>query len=61
MLWQMVVRKDKRTPKYRQFSASKKIVISTIPPSQVQADGELVGMTPVKVTVLTRAIQVIAP
>lgn len=61
LLWQIVVRKDKRTPKYRQFLASKKVVISTIPPSPVQADGELVGMTPIKVTVLPRAIQVIAP
>jgi YegS/Rv2252/BmrU family lipid kinase len=61
MLWQMVVRKDKRTPKYRQFSAEKNITITTNPPNTVQADGELVGMTPINVTILPRAIQVIAP
>ncbi len=61
MLWQMVVRKDKRTPKYRQFTAEKSVTISTKPPNPVQTDGELVGMTPVNVTILPRAIRVIAP
>lgn len=61
LLWQMLIRKDKRTPKYRQFTASKMVTISTQPPSLVQADGELIGMTPVNVTVLQRKIKVIAP
>ncbi len=61
LLWQMLVRRDKRTPKYRQFTASRVVTISTRPPSLVQADGELIGMTPVNVTVLPRKIKVIAP
>jgi len=61
MFWQMFVQKEKRTPKYRQLSAKKTVTISTRSPCPVQADGELVGMTPIKVTVLPRAIQVIAP
>jgi diacylglycerol kinase family enzyme len=61
LLWQMVVRRDKRTPKYRQFTAAESVTISTDPPSIVQADGELIGMTPVKVTILPRTIKVIAP
>jgi YegS/Rv2252/BmrU family lipid kinase len=61
MMWQMFIRKDKRTPKYRQFSASRDISITTRPPSPVQADGELVGMTPISVTVLPCSIQVIVP
>lgn len=61
LLWQMLIRKDKRTPKYRQFTASTTVTISTNPPSLVQADGELIGMTPVNVTVLPRKVKVIAP
>jgi YegS/Rv2252/BmrU family lipid kinase len=61
LLWQMFVSKDKRTPKYRQFTASDHVTISTYPPSMVQADGELIGMTPVNVKVLPRKIKVIAP
>jgi YegS/Rv2252/BmrU family lipid kinase len=61
LLWQMLIRKDKRTPKYRQFTASNTVTISTYPPSLVQADGELIGMTPVNITVLPRKIKVIAP
>lgn len=61
IVWQMFIRKDKRTPKYQQISAKKSVTISTDPPCPVQADGEMVGMTPIKVTVLPRAITVIAP
>jgi len=61
LLWQMVVLKQKRTPKYRQYSASQSVTIRTEPPSTVQADGEIIGMTPVKVTILPRRIRVIAP
>lgn len=61
LIWHMFVRKEKRTPKYRQLSAKKSVTISTKPVSPVQADGELMGNTPVKVKVLPRSIQVIAP
>jgi diacylglycerol kinase family enzyme len=61
LFWQMVVLRQKRTPKYRQFSASQSVTIRTEPSSIVQADGEIIGMTPVKVTILPRRIRVIAP
>ena len=61
LLWQMFISREKRTPKYRQFMAKKKVTITTKPVSLVQADGEIVGETPVNVTILPRAIQVIAP
>jgi diacylglycerol kinase (ATP) len=61
MFWQMLILRQKRTPKYRQLSASQSVTIRTDPPSMVQADGELIGQTPVKVTILQRKIRVIAP
>ncbi len=61
LIWQMFIKKEKRTPKYRQLSARKRLTISTIPVSPVQGDGDLIGNTPIKVKVLPRSIQVIAP
>lgn len=61
LIWQMFISKEKRTPKYRQFTVKKSLTITTKRPCPVQADGELVGNTPVKVKVLPRSIHVIAP
>jgi len=61
LIWHMFVSKEKRTPKYRQLSAKKFVTITTKPACPVQADGEIIGKTPVKVKVLPRSIHVIAP
>jgi YegS/Rv2252/BmrU family lipid kinase len=61
LIWQVFVKPEKRTPKYRKVSASKKIIITAIPPALVQADGESLGQTPVTIKVLPRAVSVIAP
>jgi len=61
LIWQLFVKRNKRTPKYRKITAHKKITIITKPPAPVQADGESLGQTPVKVKVLPRAVLVIAP
>jgi YegS/Rv2252/BmrU family lipid kinase len=61
LIWQVFVKPEQRTPKYRKISAVKRILITTIPPVFVQADGELLGMTPVNVKVLPKIIRVIAP
>lgn len=61
LAWQLFVKRNKRMPKYQKVSACKKIIITTHPPSQVQADGESLGQTPVKVKVIPRSVLVIAP
>ena len=61
MFWQAFVLRQKRAPKYRQLSAASNLVIRTNPPASVQADGELVGMTPISVTVLPQSVNVIVP
>lgn len=61
LFWQMFIQRKKRTPKYRQISAVESLLIRTNPPSAVQADGELIGQTPVAVRVLPRCVKVIVP
>jgi Sphingosine kinase and enzymes related to eukaryotic diacylglycerol kinase len=61
LIWQIFMKPEKRTPKYRKLSASREIRISTTPPVAVQADGEELGQTPVTVKILPRTVRVIAP
>jgi len=61
MFWQALIRRQKRGPKFQQLLASRTIRIETIPPMDVQADGEMIGKTPVTVTVLPRCVAVIVP
>ncbi len=59
MFWQALIRRKKRGPKFQQLRASRTIKINTIPPMDVQADGEMIGKTPVTVTVMPRCVGVI--
>jgi YegS/Rv2252/BmrU family lipid kinase len=61
LFWQAVVKRKKRTPKYHHLSAVSKLTIQTSPPVFVQADGELLGKTPITLTVLSRSVKVIVP
>jgi YegS/Rv2252/BmrU family lipid kinase len=61
MFWQALILRKKRGPKFQQLLASQTIVIDTTPPMDVQADGEMIGKTPVTVTVLPRCVGVIVP
>ena len=61
VLWNAVVRRKKRAPKFLRLSAVSKVTIKTNPPMVVQADGEILGNTPISLTVLPRSIKVIVP
>mgnify|MGYP001766878230 CR=1 FL=1 len=61
LLWQMLVQRQKRTPKYRQISFEKSLVIHTSPSAIAQSDGEVIGKTPVTIKVLPRCVNVIVP
>lgn len=61
MFWQALVKRKKRSPKFQQLRASSTIFIQTNPPMDVQADGEVIGQTPVTVNVLQRSVRVIVP
>ena len=61
LFWQVFIQRKKRSPKYRQLSAVGSLVIRTSPPSPVQADGEMLGETPIAVKVIPRCVKVIVP
>ncbi|HCS40269.1 MAG TPA: hypothetical protein DIW44_11890 [Anaerolineaceae bacterium] len=61
MFWQALIRRKKRGPKFQQLQASRTIKIETFPAMDIQADGEMIGKTPVTVTVLPRCVSVIVP
>ena len=61
VLWNVVIRRKKRVPKYQQLSAAANLSIKTNPPMLVQADGEILGNTPITLCVHPRAIKVIVP
>jgi diacylglycerol kinase (ATP) len=61
VLWNAIIHRKKRAPKYQQLSAVSKVTIKTTPPMPVQADGELLGDTPISITVLPRSVKVVVP
>jgi len=61
LFWQILVRRQKRSPRYRQISVGKTLVIHTSPPEIAQSDGEVIGKTPVTIKVLPRCVNVIVP
>ena len=61
LFWQILVRRNKLTPKYRQITVNNSLVIHTSPPEIVQSDGEIIGKTPVSIKVLPRCVNVIIP
>lgn len=61
VFWQAFVQHKKRTPKYHHLSAVSKLNIQTSPPMFVQADGELLGKTPIHLTVQPRCVKVVVP
>lgn len=61
LVWSVFIKRQKRTPIYRLFSACEHLSIRTTPATTVQADGEIIGKTPVEIQVIPRCVQVIAP
>ena len=61
VFWNAFIRRKKRVPKFQQISAVSKVAIKTFPPMPVQADGEILGDTPISITVLPRSVKVIVP
>jgi len=61
MVWNVLIRRKKKIPKFQQIPAVSKVAIKTNPPVPVQADGEILGDTPISVSVLPRSVKVIVP
>ena len=61
VLWNLLRGQPKRNRNVRYLSATRSILISADRPLPVQADGEIIGETPVQVQVVPHAVRVIVP
>jgi YegS/Rv2252/BmrU family lipid kinase len=61
LAWKFVLDRHKSDPKVRYLVAERSVAIAAKTPLPVQADGEIVGETPVQVEVVPGAVCVIAP
>ncbi len=61
LAWHVVTRQHRADPNVRYYQARRSVAIATRHPVPVQADGEVIGETPVSVDVVPGAVHVIAP
>jgi YegS/Rv2252/BmrU family lipid kinase len=61
LIWRVFIRGEKQAPLMRIFQGCESIRISCDAPAVVQADGEIIGTTPVEIKVIPRCVTVIIP
>ena len=61
MFWHVITSRHKADPNVRYFLAERSVSIAPKHPLPVQADGEIIGETPIRVDVVRGAIRVIVP
>jgi diacylglycerol kinase (ATP) len=61
LFWHVVKGSQKQSPNVRYEVASRSVIIEAKHPLPVQADGEILGPTPVAVEVVPRALKVVVP
>ena len=61
LFWLTFVKREKRTPIVRIFPGCTNIGISSSNPVAVQADGDIIGTTPIEIKVVPRCVKVIVP
>ena len=61
VFWHAVRGKQRQSHRLRYFKARKRITVNTKEPLPIQADGEIIGTTPLQVTVVPGALQVVVP
>jgi len=61
LFWHVLRSKHKSDPNVRYYQVEKSVTITTRHPLPVQADGEIIGETPVRVEIVPGAIRVIIP
>ena len=59
--WHFLIGRHRRHPNVRYLSATREITIATKHPLPVQADGEIVGQTPITIRLLAKAFKVVVP
>ena len=61
LAWRVFIRREKQAPLMRIFKGCRSIKILCDSPAVVQADGEIIGTTPVEIKVIPRCVNVIIP
>lgn len=61
IVWAALLGRHRQSPNLRYLTASRSIAISSDQPLPVQADGEIIGNTPVQVRVAPGAVRVVVP
>jgi YegS/Rv2252/BmrU family lipid kinase len=61
LLWHTLLGKQRRNRHVRYLQATRSVAVSADRPLPVQADGEIISQTPVKLTVIPHALRVVAP
>ncbi len=61
LLWHALLGQHHRDPNVRYLTAVKKVAIATKHPLPVQADGEIIGETPLEIQVVPRAVRMVVP
>jgi YegS/Rv2252/BmrU family lipid kinase len=61
LIWHTLLGQQRRDRNVRYVGARQSIVISADQPLPVQADGEIIGETPVQIQVIAKAVHVIVP
>ncbi|HEU5089696.1 MAG TPA: diacylglycerol kinase family protein [Roseiflexaceae bacterium] len=61
LLWHTLIGQQRRNRNVRYMHAQRSIVVNADRPLPVQADGEIIGETPVQVTVVPAAVNVVVP
>ena len=61
LIWHTLLGQQRRDRNVRYLAATRLIVVSADQPLPVQADGEIIGETPLRIEVVPRALRVIAP
>jgi len=61
LIWHTIVGQQRRDRNVRYLTAERSIAISADQPLPIQADGEIIGDTPIKIEVVPNALKVIVP
>ncbi len=61
MVWNILVRKPYRNPRFEVYAVTRSAVVRTRRPVRTQADGDILGYTPLEVQVVPKAARLIVP
>jgi diacylglycerol kinase (ATP) len=59
--WSLLARVEKQNENFQCMEARREVQIRTVKPLPVQADGEIIGETPLKIKVMPAAVRVLVP